>query len=83
MVADGGCFAPDGAPRFVELAGLLAFQGEAVNEVGLLQSFRGVLVLGQFQSQVRRAHDILSLKGHGISGPSLLDAEIEHDVAVR
>ena len=84
VVADGGCLAPDGAPRLVELAGLLVHDLEAGHQAGFRQVGRGVLVPGQFQAEVRGQHDGTVLVVHLVGWAAvLIDREFQLDVAVR
>ena len=83
VVAYGGRLSPDGFPSLVESRDLVVLNGKALHEVRLVHSRRGMLVLGQFQSQVRRFHHSLPLVGHFIRRPSIVgNRERQHHIAV-
>ena len=83
VVSDGGRFAPHRLPRLVEgrcaVVGLL----KSVHEVGLVHALRGVLVLGELQSEVRRFAHRLPLVLHLVGGlPLGREREGHYHVAV-
>ena len=84
VVTDGGCLAPDGAPRLVLLLGFFINNRETVHEVSLLQSTRGVLVLSQLEAEVGRQHYCPSLVSHFIRrAPFLVNRELQFDISIR
>ena len=83
VVADGARFAPYRLPGFVEGGGLLALQGEAVEEVGLAHATRGVLVAGQLEAQPRGQDDGAAFVVERVGGHSArCKLEGERQIAV-
>ena len=68
VVTDVLGLAPYGLPGLVKRGRLLLGDLETVHQVGLLHALRGVLVLGQFETQVRGLHHRPSFVGHLIDG---------------
>ena len=83
MVSDGGRLAPDGCPCLVEGGHLRVGDIEVVHQVVLFHLHRGVLVLGQFQTEVGRQDDGLAFIVHFIHGPPLVEREHQFDVPAR
>ena len=71
-VADVAGLAPYGLPGLVERTLTGIHDAEAFHQVRLFHAHRGMLVLGQFQSEVRGFHHGLPLVGHFIRRPSVV-----------
>ena len=83
VVTDVLGLTPYGLPGLVKLLGLFLDNLEAVHQVGLVQTFRGVLVLRQFESEERRPYHFTTLIGHLIERASrVIHRKLQFDVAV-
>ena len=83
VVAYGARFAPYGFPGLVEGGGLLALQGEAIEEIGLAHATRGVLVAGQLEAQSGGQDDGAALVVERVGGHSArCKLEGERQIAV-
>ena len=72
MIADGGCLAPYRAPRLVERGGFLLDDAETIHQVALVQTHRGMFVLGQLQSEMGGLDDGTTLIRHLVNGATQL-----------
>ena len=72
MIADGGCLAPYRAPRLVERGGFLLDDAETIHQVALVQTHRGMFVLGQLQTEMGGLDDGTTLIRHLVNGATYL-----------
>ena len=83
VIAYCGSLAPYRTPCLVEGGSLRVLHRKAIHEVLLVRPVGGVLVLRQFQSEMRRTYHFLLLVSHLVCGASVLQIELHRNVAVR
>ena len=83
MISDGCGLPPNRLPCLVKGGCLCVFNRKPIHQVGFLKPLGGVLVLHEFQAQVRRFHHGFAFISHGIGGYAIaLQTEVDAYIAI-
>ena len=82
VIANGSGLSPNRFPRFVESRRLGIFDGKAVHQVCFVHTTTGMLVLGQFKTQMGRFYDCLAFISHLILWTGAVHSECQGNVTI-